>query len=83
MESPNDRIHTRGGVWSNISMDINDSLCIRIDNPKVINPQAVVVKRGGITVGVVSAEYDFSQLPPEEHESVFNLIAITQVLYDT
>ena len=68
-------------VESNIAIDTNNSLCIE-SNSKVINPQAVVVKRNGAVVGTVSAEYDFSQLPPEQHESVFNLIAITQVIHD-
>ena len=67
---------------SNIVMDIDDSLCITVDTPKVINPQAVIVKRNGVIVGVVSAEYDFSKLPPEQHETVLLLITTSQVIHD-
>ena len=65
-----------------ITMDADDSLYVMVKNPKVINPHAIVVKRNGEIVGTVSAEYDFSQLPPEQHEGVLSLIATCTVIHD-
>ena len=65
----------------NIKIDTDDSLFV-MGNSKVINQQAIVVKRNGVIVGTVSAEYDFSQLPPEQHDGVLSLIATCTVIHD-
>jgi len=67
---------------SNIVIDTDDSFCITVDTPKVINPQAVIVKRNGIIIGTVSAVYDFSELPGAYHGDVLALVSVSQVLHD-
>ena len=55
---------------------------IVIPDPKMINPRAIVVIRHGKIVGVVSAEWNFANLPQRYHQIVANMLG-TIVVYDS
>ena len=64
-------------------MSINlycDSGSIHVESSAtVINPNAIMISRGGKIVGKVSATYDFSKLPPEYHLDALQIIQSSSV----
>ena len=68
---------------SNFTIDDGEKLTIRMEKPCVIHPRAIEVLLNGNVIGIVSATYDFSELPERYHEDALHMISVGTRLHVT